>query len=876
MTRARPIKRTPRPLVPEISILLVSGGTLLTLPPHDVTPSRVGLKAVGLASVPRAWTKPFFVVDGSVPTDETAISEALACSGLSASQKLLVRSSGVHESMENRGALRSVECDQHTLGAVIDRLRSDVPPETAVHWVIQDHVDCVAKGHLSNERRVARDKRDWVAELEAARGATSEFYRIPLRTWRDKRLPSANVLRCPYRESILACLAAVARWTYERLVRVHFEWVWDGHAVYLVQADECDDIPNGTDPHKLVADTPSTSISDFSLLVFRTATAKDFAHYRKLANAKIYGDLGYEQVPFFVLDSEQQIRSILETGKCSEELLRDLVTLTARPLVIRTDGGEIPRTLREMLPRSDELRSADAAKQWLLGEFSKKVCATSSDGRSLSDSKLCLIAHHFLPAAAAAWCQAHPDRRRVRIESLWGIPEGLYWYAYDVFDVDTLTPLAPAINARPGPMPTRERLRYKERFIAPDREGAWVVHRTSEGADWARSITKSDWIHEIAWTSRCIAHQERKPVVVMWLIDTAKGSTKHRVLPWYHQEWKQEGQLQKAAPRKKFSSSSEVTVQSISAWRLLQDAIADGQPIARIRIDPREPEMVRDQRFVEELATVAKRNNVVVELSGGILSHAYYMLMRAGCNVECADLDDFAVDEDAIEYNKLVRDRIPQAIAEKGETVAVMKLRGEALIAAIRRKLVEEAFEAFDAKTAEQITEELADLREVALSLMAELEISDAEVETARRQKRTRRGGFEKGLMLGRTAVSSPLATRPSTGDAFPEAAHLNAETLTRAVELPSTLAEGLHVDLRHDEKGAAERQLTLVLPVYAEGFSPPVSSFDLPTSDGRSHPMRVEVRVERTAADLRIRLRLINAPNQLDLALPPSSAKAE
>src|SRR3546814_7827563 len=48
-----------------------------------------------------------------------------------------------------------------------------------------------------------------------------------------------------------------------------------------------------------------------------------------------------------------------------------------------------------------------------------------------------------------------------------------------------------------------------------------------------------------------------------------------------------------------------------------------------------------------------------------------------------------------------------------GEEVETVRLVGDALVEAIKRKLVEGSFEVSDAKTADSIAEELADVQEV-------------------------------------------------------------------------------------------------------------------------------------------------------------------
>src|SRR3546814_3863243 len=125
--------------------------------------------------------------------------------------------------------------------------------------------------------------------------------------------------------------------------------------------------------------------------------------------------------------------------------------------------------------------------------------------------------------------------------------------------------------------------------------------------------------------------------------------------------------------------------------------------------------------FVAELANHAREHHYVVELSGGLLSHAFYMLGKYGCDVEC--IDRFGVDEESIDFNKIVRDYIPADIQARGEEVETVRLVGDALVEAIKRKLVEESFEVSDAKTADSIAEELADVQEVIDALAAVLTI---------------------------------------------------------------------------------------------------------------------------------------------------------
>jgi predicted house-cleaning noncanonical NTP pyrophosphatase (MazG superfamily) len=94
---------------------------------------------------------------------------------------------------------------------------------------------------------------------------------------------------------------------------------------------------------------------------------------------------------------------------------------------------------------------------------------------------------------------------------------------------------------------------------------------------------------------------------------------------------------------------------------------------------------------------------------------------------------------------KLVRDRIPEIIAETGRTPEIKELRGEVLRAALYDKLSEEHAELLQAKEVATRREELADLIEVALALGAQYGLDEAEMLALVRDKRARRGGFEKG-----------------------------------------------------------------------------------------------------------------------------------
>ena len=98
----------------------------------------------------------------------------------------------------------------------------------------------------------------------------------------------------------------------------------------------------------------------------------------------------------------------------------------------------------------------------------------------------------------------------------------------------------------------------------------------------------------------------------------------------------------------------------------------------------------------------------------------------------------------AIEYNKLVRDRIPEMIEASGKGCAFETLSQDRYLEMLDAKLSEELAEYQESKA----LEELADLLEVIRATAAARGSSIEEVEALRIKKHSARGGFTKRLLL--------------------------------------------------------------------------------------------------------------------------------
>ena len=97
-----------------------------------------------------------------------------------------------------------------------------------------------------------------------------------------------------------------------------------------------------------------------------------------------------------------------------------------------------------------------------------------------------------------------------------------------------------------------------------------------------------------------------------------------------------------------------------------------------------------------------------------------------------------------MKYEKLVRDRIPEIIAESGRRCTTRVLSDDAYLRAVDAKLDEELAEYHR----DQNIDELADLLEVIFAAAAARGYSAAELEQVREAKALKRGRFEKKILL--------------------------------------------------------------------------------------------------------------------------------
>lgn len=99
------------------------------------------------------------------------------------------------------------------------------------------------------------------------------------------------------------------------------------------------------------------------------------------------------------------------------------------------------------------------------------------------------------------------------------------------------------------------------------------------------------------------------------------------------------------------------------------------------------------------------------------------------------------------EFNKLVRDRIPEILQSQQVQFGIEEMNQEEYCLALRQKLIEEAHEAAEAVDTQLVTE-LADLWEVIDATMDAYGLQRNQVLACQMQRRIERGAFGQKLKL--------------------------------------------------------------------------------------------------------------------------------
>lgn len=726
-----------------MEILVIEENRVLIIDSNKITAKQIGQKALGLIDIPSPWRLPFLCISASVfqrflkagtESKQRAvitrvakhIRSCLPQIGIEKGDTVIIRSSGIVEGMAERGRYDSHESNvyeiEQSLWELLSSLLEKFGSKLQMSFVIQKYVQHAVLGHLSNERRFSKDKRDWVFEYSLGGEIISD--KIGVRFWRTML---ANV-----EDKILACNAPIdipsalytVAWYYTKKKKVvHFEFVWDkgAHRIVLVQGDlENDRKELCVDPTAFNIRVNDKLMGNFKLL----RQANDFDQkYSKVSNTLLYKQIGLCTVPLYILDDKEHLQALAQK-KVMPQLEADLRTLSVNSIVVRTDIAHVDKAQKQLLARSNEIRNYDDLIDWLFlhQEFLSM------------DAEIALLFHVFVPALGAAFANASPTGRIVEIEALWGLPEGLYYNAHDKITVDTKSVDAEIASAENAEILSK-RAGFKEYFIAPDKDGRWVSMRTAPPYDWNLCIDDED-IKQVAVESRRIANLAGKSVSIMWFLGIDRDYYGTDNLAWYHEEYSKDGYTA-SEYKKKYFYETEAVIQNEADYQ----AFKESSDTKEVKLRPADDTLLRDKEFLKKIGEAAKEKGATIILEGSILSHPLYQLCQTGARVLTPDRP--ALYKEESNYGKLVRDKIPEKILNNGEDIVCYVLEKDAFFRALLEKAVEESIEVASATTKDELIEELGDEYEVLSSILL-LSSTMSKVDFFQRKEIGKIGAFDK------------------------------------------------------------------------------------------------------------------------------------
>lgn len=750
---------------------------------------QVGVKACGLRLFPRAWTPPFFVVSADLFRKWAEYGEAERgplIAGVSASiaqycgrewsrewaAGLLLRSSSVTETLTERGAYESLEVPADfgpdLIKSSIERLYSTFPQASGsgpLALVVQARASLLFLGHLSNERRVSKTVNQWTWEAELPAQGCGRF-NSQRASPPDPRRPL--VVPSPKERSLLPFLRSIGRWcTNLGVGSTHLEWGLQADRLWLFQIDfEKDQPDEGCNPREFLraVDNSPTGTPPPGSPLQQQHTLVEQTGWSKLDKVRLLAEGRHAPYPRLFAISGAALRKAMEKGY---DLAGDIQTITNGRAVCRTDCTN-PAIPKLNLPRTESVGPGRAL------EFMTQTLAFLEAGGA-SESEICFILHKFIPATAAAWALAYPERQIVLIDGLWGLPDGLQYLNHDTFEFDL----------KRGEV-SSERLRYKPKFLQETATGEWRLVSVARSLARGRSLSSGE-LREVAQHSHAVAARLGKPVRIMWFCGVDDEAGVGRNVPWFMMP------PEEATPKPRQHHSIAPNMRRVSVRNMGDLSAAEAHPTGGcvLVLEP-EADLFRNDEFLKAAAETAKRKSFPVQLTGSILSHAYYTLERSGATVLTVDAQRTRVRQRQV-FRKLVRDEIPTRIAEQGEKVIRASIRKSDSRAALLVKLFEEAHELLAANTLPEVTGELADILEVVRALATATGADWAHVQEAADEKRRSRGSFEKGVVLLETSWPSWREEVDLGGDreiALKELGRIAHEGLKHTVTFPAAISK--------------------------------------------------------------------------------------
>jgi predicted house-cleaning noncanonical NTP pyrophosphatase (MazG superfamily) len=705
----------------------------------------IGQKAIGLYNCPDSLIPPFIVLTNdlfrlwliSPEKIKSILDKILYECMLKFNDKnlktFIIRSSAENESFDERGFYKSSSGNvmlNDIYSSVIDIWEKNKThflenQYTGFSLIIQQYIKPILFGHLSNERRISNSNLRWLYEIENIQdNSRSKEFEV------KEECIELPTVECKNRKVLKNTLKNIASywqtWKQEGLNRYHLEWVWDGNRIWIVQNDIQNNSIKGLVPGS-DWDTNLTNISEMGqqkLSCFNTIDNCTYS-WKKTNCIKTFQACSLPFGNIYILENEQIINQIA-LNQIPQDLINDLQWLLLTPIVIRMDV-EVSDNI--LLPRTETLFKIESAIEFLV---------KNSSLFSTSPNKFCFLIHRFIISKSCALAFSKPNINKTRVDSTWGIVDGLYYHPHDSYEIEPNK----AVN---------KKIRCKTEYIDVNKCGEWYSRKSGTQWDWEQSLTEKQ-LRTIAQYNLKIRDYLRSPVTVMYFVDTHPKTGYQTILPWFYStdEIPESSEIQFTDS---VFSPVRVLIQNEEDFRKLKEGFETAdkkKTLIKLKLDI---SIVREKLFVETLGAFANNHNIPIELEGSILAHTYYILKKQGARVKC--ISPFSPKTKKHVFNKLVRDKIPENIEAQGEKVEYRPIPADSKLIYLKRKIIEEAFEFFWERQEDKRLEELADLFEVIRAICNELNISLDKLEEIANNKSNQKGGFEKGFFLFGTEDSS-------------------------------------------------------------------------------------------------------------------------
>lgn len=688
-----------------------------------------GAKAAGLFLLPTAWVPIFAAVSTNFYAKwkkeallEQGILEEMYSWIASANlSDIIIRSSSKNERISDRGKYKSVsvrDADQQKLSAAVLDIFSSasvIDPDDEMGLVIQELKNPMMIGHLSNELRVSPTRNQWAYEIEdpwsGPKGLNSKYAPAP-----DPTI-SLPLNRNPHQS-----LRSVGRWCCDNFApRCHLEWLGDNNDLQIVQLDfEWRELDTGSDPTQELTSSRSTLPEPSAQENLKQYQIGTETRWKKLRNLSEFGFDSTGTAPIiFELPSASITRASHEPAY-RDSLVGEIESITGNRAVVRTDVDQdgFPRF---NLPRTDTV-CAEEAVSWCQIQLQQLA------EKGASQEGVMFLLHAFLPALASAWAYADPGENEVKIDALWGLPDGLQVLPVDSYE---------AIPSRNKIIKTRST--FKPMYLRECEDGEWMYVNILRSKGRSKVLSNND-ILEIAKRTKEIADRIEDTAQIMWFCGIPLEYGVGRNLPWFRAR-----ETFDPAPR---------TEDKYKSFRVRNLDDLKNVPSTHVAIEfAPSPELIRDDEFLSAVIERAKELKIPVKLNGSVLGHVYYRLCEEQVGIILPNAAKYRRIRDKRVFGKIVRDKIANNITEGGEDAVEAILREPDAVHGLAAKMAEELEELIKAGSDAEKSAELADVLEVVRGLAYHLKIDWTDLVSKADAKVTRVGGFQQRKVLVETSL---------------------------------------------------------------------------------------------------------------------------